>query len=46
MQWLKAKKQQAKIYGSRWWALGDDFRTLPISQIVAGIPGFREFALN
>ena len=30
---------------ARWWALGDDFRTLPLSQIAAGIPHLREFTL-
>jgi hypothetical protein len=42
---VEGKKQQANNCGRRWWALGDDFRTLPISQIAAGIPHFREFAL-
>ncbi len=29
----------------RWWALGDEFRTLSISQTVARIPHFSEFVL-
>ena len=29
-----------------WWALGDDFRTLPLNQIVAGIPHFNELILR
>jgi len=29
-----------------WWALGDDFRTLPLAQMVANFPNFNEFALR
>jgi len=29
-----------------WRALAHDSRTLPIDQIVVGIPGSREFALD
>jgi hypothetical protein len=28
-----------------WWALVDDLRTLPLGQIVAGIPHIGEFSL-
>jgi hypothetical protein len=28
-----------------WWALGDDLRTLPLGQIVAGIPRMGELSL-
>jgi hypothetical protein len=43
--WIVGKKQEAIKFSRKWWNLGDDFRTLPISQIVAGIPHFRELAL-
>jgi len=29
----------------KWWALVDDFRTLPLGQIVAGIPHIGELLL-
>jgi hypothetical protein len=31
--------------GRLWWALVDDFRTLPLGQIVAGIPHIGELSL-
>jgi hypothetical protein len=31
--------------GVLWWALVDDFRTLPLGQIVAGIPHIGELSL-
>jgi hypothetical protein len=31
--------------GEGWWALVDDFRTLPMGQIVAGIPHIGELSL-
>ena len=42
---IKRELGMERVRFERWWALGDDFRTLPINQIVAGIPQFREFAL-
>ena len=29
-----------------WWALGDDFRTLPLAQIVTKIPYLAEFSVT
>ncbi len=30
----------------KWWALGDDFRTLPMNEIVANLPHFGQLSLG
>jgi hypothetical protein len=33
------------VQNEGWWALGDDFRTLPMSRILADIPHFSDVRL-
>jgi hypothetical protein len=43
----KGKSENRRIFTGdlNWWALVDDFRTLPLGQIVAGIPHIGELSL-
>jgi len=38
-------KVRMAAYLFEWWALGDDLRTLPLGQIVAGLPHIEELSL-
>ena len=42
---LLKQEQIRSLPEKYWWALVDDFRTLPLGQIVAGIPHIGELSL-